>query len=350
MHLRQPIHILGIGNLGKLVAHSLRKSHPETPITLLFHRPSLVEEWNKAGQFIEIVRNGEPDRQSGYSYELVSKEQSTIRNLVVATKAYATVQALKPLRDRLAPLSTLLFLQNGIGTIDEVTSSLFNQSSRPNYLSGILNHGVYTTGPFSAVHAGFADTILGPALPPSTEASTGSRQEETSFLIQQILSATMLAASLVSPSELLQAQLQKLAVNAIINPLTVIFDCFNGELFHNTAIRVLIQAIISELSAVIHAIITSRNGNLDPAISARFSPENLEKIISGVGAKTAKNISSMRQDVRAGRMTEIDYINGYIIAQGAEYGIKCPQNSKLMDLVKEKTLISKSQIPGVFRI
>jgi 2-dehydropantoate 2-reductase len=116
MQSRQPIHILGIGNLGKLVAHSLRKSHPDTPITLLFHRPSLIEEWNKAGQCIEVVRNGVPDRQSDFSYEVVSKEQSTIRNLVVATKAYATVQALKPLRDRLAPLSTLLFLQNGIGT------------------------------------------------------------------------------------------------------------------------------------------------------------------------------------------------------------------------------------------
>ncbi|KAH0557039.1 hypothetical protein GP486_005172 [Trichoglossum hirsutum] len=234
--------------------------------------------------------------------------------------------------------------------MDEVTLSLFNQSFRPNYLAGILNHGVYTTGPFSAVHAGFADTIFGPALLPSTEALTSSRQEETSFLIQQILSAPMLAASLVSPSELLQAQLQKLAINAIINPLTVIFDCFNGELFHSTAIRVLIQAIISELSTVIRAIITSRNGNLDPAILARFSPENLEKVISDVGAKTAKNVSSMRQDVRAGRKTEIDYINGYIIAQGADYGIECPQNSKLVDLVKGKTLISEFQIPEVFKI
>jgi 2-dehydropantoate 2-reductase len=237
------------------------------------------------------------------------------------------------------------------GTIDEVTSSLFDQpSSRPNYLGGILNHGVYTTGPFSAVHAGFADTILGLVPPPSTEAPTGLKQSETAFLIQQILNAPMLAASLVSPSEFLQAQLQKLAINAIINPLTVIFDCFNGELFHSTAIRVLIQAIISELSTVIRAIITSRNENLDPAVLARFSPENLEKVVSDVGAKTAKNVSSMRQDVRAGRKTEIDYINGYIIAQGAHYGIECPQNSKLVDLVKGKTLISEFQIPQVFGI
>jgi 2-dehydropantoate 2-reductase len=83
--------------------------------------------------------------------------------------------------------------------------------------------------------------------------------------------------------------------------LTVIFDCFNGELFRSTAIRLLIQAVISELSTVIRAIITSRNGDLDPAVLTRFSLENLEKVIFDVGAKTAKNVSSMRQDVRAGR-------------------------------------------------
>lgn len=124
MHLVQPIHILGIGNLGKLVAHSLRKSYPATPITLLFHRQTLVEEWNNAGQCIEIVRDGVPDRQRGFSYEYVSQERSKIRNLIVATKTYATVQGLKPLKDRLVSSSTLLFLQNGMGMFSLLTVRL----------------------------------------------------------------------------------------------------------------------------------------------------------------------------------------------------------------------------------
>jgi 2-dehydropantoate 2-reductase len=82
---------------------------------------------------------------------------------------------------------------------------------------------------------------------------------------------------------------------------------------------------------------------------ARFSPEKLEKVISEVSVKTAENISSMRQDVRAERKTEIDYINGYIIARGAEHGIECPQHSRLVRLVKKKALISESQIPEIFQ-
>lgn len=111
----QPIHILGIGSLGKLFAHSIRKSHPQTPITLIFHRPSLADEWIKAGQCIEVVRGGVPDVQSMFSYELASEGQSMIKALIVATKASSTVQALKPLTRRLVPSSSLLFLQNGIG-------------------------------------------------------------------------------------------------------------------------------------------------------------------------------------------------------------------------------------------
>ncbi|KAK2808964.1 hypothetical protein FQN50_004238 [Emmonsiellopsis sp. PD_5] len=361
MSSSQHIHVLGIGNLGKLVAHSIRKSHPKTPITLLFHRPTLAEEWATAGQCIEIVRDGVPDRQNGFNYESVSadgqQQGSVIENLVVATKSYTTVDALKPFKDRLIPSSTLLFLQNGIGTIDEVNSALFNHpSQRPNYLAGIVNHGVYATSKFSSVHAGFANTILGPVLDSSSTAQTPQQEEQTAFLTRQILDAPDLAASLVSPTELLQTQLQKLTVNAVINPLTVIFDCFNGQLFQSEQICKLIRALVSELSGVICAIVASRQAASNAtaaeraAAQARFSAANLNTIVFDVGAKTAKNISSMRQDVLAGRKTEIDYINGYIVAQAAQYGIECPLNEKIVELVRSITLVSEDKIPTVFDI
>jgi hypothetical protein len=116
---RETVHILGLGNLGKFFAHSLAKSNPNTPITLLFHRPSLATEWEKAGRCIEIVTNGIPDRQNGFSVEIIggteAKELRAIQNLIVATKTYATAPALMPLKQRLNSDTTLLFLQNGMG-------------------------------------------------------------------------------------------------------------------------------------------------------------------------------------------------------------------------------------------
>lgn len=229
--------------------------------------------------------------------------------------------------------------------------SLFDQTSlRPFLLAGIVNHGVYKTGQFSAEHIGIANMVMGSALANSNEDSSGLFQKSAAFLCRQILECPELITSLVSPQELLQTQLQKLSVNAVINPLSVIFDCFNGELFYNASIRSLIKALVFETSTVLRGILTSQNSIMDPVVKSRFSGNSLENHIQEIATKTAGNSSSMRQDMHAGRKTEIDYINGYIIAQGLALGIKCPLNLKLVQLVKEKKSVNESEIHDVFGI
>ncbi|CAO2651324.1 Nn.00g096210.m01.CDS01 [Neocucurbitaria sp. VM-36] len=346
----QAIHILGLGNLGKLLAHSLRKSHPDIPITLLFHRPGLVDEWDKAGRSIEVVRDGVPDRQSGFLHEDVSRSRGDIQNLIVATKTYSTVDALQPVSSRLGPLSTLLFLQNGIGTVDEVTSRIFTRpSSRPNYLAGIVNHGVYATSAFSSVHAGVANAVIGPVSSHNPTEAGPPDMLTTTHMARLIADCTVLSVSLVSAPELLLVQLQKLAINAIINPLTVIFDCYNGELFMDPAVCTLIEQLIVEISVVIQSIISSQIQLFNKNVLTGFSPENLHKVVLAVGEKTAKNISSMRQDRRAGRRTEIDYINGYIVTRGANHNIPCPLNTRVVELVQQERRVSPDQIDEIFR-
>lgn len=51
--------------------------------------------------------------------------------------------------------------------------------------------------------------------------------------------------------------------------------------------------------------------------------------------KTAQNVSSMLQDVRIRRRTEIDAINGAIVALGHEMDIDTPENSLLCHQIKE---------------
>lgn len=45
----------------------------------------------------------------------------------------------------------------------------------------------------------------------------------------------------------------------------------------------------------------------------------------------------MREDIRKSRITEIDYINGYIVRRGEERGLKCVLNYMLLQLVKGKS-------------
>ena len=50
--------------------------------------------------------------------------------------------------------------------------------------------------------------------------------------------------------------------------------------------------------------------------------------------RTAGNVSSMLQDVRAHRRTEVERINGAVVAGGLECGIPTPVNETLYLLVK----------------
>ena len=43
----------------------------------------------------------------------------------------------------------------------------------------------------------------------------------------------------------------------------------------------------------------------------------------------------MAQDVLKGRRTEIEFINGYIAAKGAEIGVPAPTNARITEIVKK---------------
>jgi 2-dehydropantoate 2-reductase len=332
------IYILGVGNLGILFAHALSQTLIAPPITLLLHRPGLLEDWESGGQKITITTNGVPSTSSAYSVELVKPESGdVIRNLIVATKAVQTASALRFVKHRLTRESTVLFAQNGMGTMDEVTSDIFSdEQARPRYLTCITSHGVYSQGSFRSVHAGLAHVTIG-------QVSTSPAAPR--YLIDQIVSAPILTAREVDPAELLRLQLEKLVVNAMINPLTAIFNCQNGMLFNREPITRLMRLLLQETSLVVLSLPALCS---DPSTASRFSTQSLETVILDVAAKTAQNTSSMLQDVRAGRKTEIDYINGYIVRKGQEQGVECRHNEELVRMIKEGVVIGFDEIESHF--
>jgi 2-dehydropantoate 2-reductase len=57
-------------------------------------------------------------------------------------------------------------------------------------------------------------------------------------------------------------------------------------------------------------------------------------MIIDVSVKWPLQMSSMAQDLAKGKPTEIDYLNGAIVAKGKEYGIATPMNAMLVSIVK----------------
>ena len=119
----QRVYILGIGNLGKLFAHSLAQN--KLPVTLLLHRKGLLKEWKEAGRNIQIMRDGIWNKQFQLDVELIAtaadddigieSRGDPIKNVIVTTKAPRTAAALAQIKHRLDQGSSILFTQNGMG-------------------------------------------------------------------------------------------------------------------------------------------------------------------------------------------------------------------------------------------
>lgn len=280
-------------------------------------------------------------------------DDERIDSLIITVKAVQTIKALENVKHRLTPDSTILFLQNGMGILEEVNEKIFpDPATRPNYLVGTTTHGLYRLTPFKVVHAGLGTTILGDlnlasdgkARTARTENDTESDPENetesdpitddtpqtTRHLIQTLTRSPALTALHFDSVRLLQVRLEKLAMNSVINPLTVLYDCRNGELLYNFFLSRVMRLLLIEISAVICAMPELQGVS---GVHARFSPERLRLNATTLINRTSGNKSSMLHDVHSGRQTEVEYMNGYIVKKGDELGIKCALNYMMMQLI-----------------
>jgi len=302
-----------------------------------------------------LPREESEDRQSQLGSDRILSEpgetgalenNDVILNLIVSVKAPQTVRAVQAVAHRLTHESTILFLQNGMGIIDEVNDEVFpDEKYRPTYIIGVVSHGLYSTRNFSVIHAGEGTIALGvmPRMP-----MTERKQPE--YLTQLAASARYLLRTMTRtpvfvavgfpPTDLLQQQLDKLAVNCILNPLTALMDCKNGALLSNFSLARVMRLLLAEISLVIKNLPELKNV---PNVNVRFDPLRLERLVVSIANSTTGNTSSMLQDLRVGKLTEIDYINGYIVKRGEEMGVHCVMNYMLVHMIKGKRKISQEQ-------
>jgi 2-dehydropantoate 2-reductase len=94
--------------------------------------------------------------------------------------------------------------------------------------------------------------------------------------------------------------------------------------------------LLQEISQIIRALPELQTIH---NIEKTFGVKKLEaRVISSI-EQTGKNVSSMLQDVRDGKKTDIDFYNGYLVHRAMELGIDCPRNQMLLHLVKGRQAI-----------
>ncbi|EAU92816.1 hypothetical protein CC1G_01861 [Coprinopsis cinerea okayama7 len=407
-------HILGLGPIGSLVAHNLRRYlSPEHGITLIFKNK---EQALTRERCLRVENNGVVTKSSGFDMEVfnnsplpvrkgrapivtptppvtspaianLTQTPEPIQSLIISAKAHQTVPAIRLLEPRLKPSSTIVLLQNGMGVYEELLNTVFrNPEQRPHIILASNTHGAYFFDGQRVIHAGIGALEFGIApdyrgrnFEAALEAATPANPSPP-LLIKDIavegdpeyphyrsLRDTVAAlkglgalhTSWKPISAIQLAMRRKVVVNSVINPLTALMRCRNGEIFKSEAGQSICSSVAAEAAAAFAAQIKAEtsvflkemaNEGVDPTtidtgrIPPSLTQESLEKEILRVASVTAGNQSSMLVDLERGRDTEIEYMNGYLTRLGQSYGVPMPVTSMLYNLVKMRTQIPLDQM------
>ena len=243
-------------------------------------------------------------------YPLVYSQMGDIKSadiVILCLKSFHITAAVKQLAQEMSPHCIVILAHNGMGTLAGVTKLLPREQT---VLAMLTTHGCLRNSPLAITHTGLGQSDIGLL---SGQLSLKQQQQLTSKLHHALPQVSF-------HQDIVKKQWLKLAVNCVINPLTAINNIDNGEVNDdkfNEQVNLLLAEII-EISQV---------ENIELVFT------DLQALVYKVAQATAKNCSSMRSDVLAGRATEIDYINGYIHRLGKKNNVATPQNTQLWQQV-----------------
>jgi 2-dehydropantoate 2-reductase len=346
--------ILGAGSIGSLLAYNLAKAQVVAPV-LMLRDAARQMDFKKRGSSVYFCGNDTPLSQFGIRHnynteplltgegikiETMTPDQikEPLSHIIVTTKAQSTLSALFNYRDAIDCNTAMLFLQNGMGLKEQMDAKVWlNEDDKPHIFFGVTTHGAHRLpSPFYEYrHAGQGQIDMAVA--------PGTLLEENPF--EEILqsSPTLGCQDTMPYPELLLKQSQKLVVNACVNPLTALMDCNNGQLLDSYATSTIINTVVFESSIILREYLLDTIGHqINPAlISSALKPQRLNELINKVLQLTHDNSSSMREDVRNNRVTEIRYINKFLMDMGNKYKKPITANLMLYNLVNAQQDFNK---------
>lgn len=301
------ITVVGAGAMGMLFGALLARGG--NGVTLVDgRRADTVSAINRRGVTVE-----EPDgsRFTARLAAATNAADATAADLfLVLVKTPYTEASLRPFAGRLPMGALVLSLQNGLGNEETIARTL---GRRVSVGLGVTGHTCERTGTGAVRHRDSGPTIIG--LP------DGSRPSAL-----EAAAAAFSAAGIGTRTtrHVRDHVWQKLLVNAGINALTALSELTNGELLSAPELATSARRLVAEAAAVARA---------ERVALPEHDPYDL---VRAVAAASPAARSTMLQDVAAGRVTEIDAINGAIVRLGERHGTDVTANRLVTALVRQR--------------
>lgn len=300
--MRPRVAILGAGAMGTLFAYLLAEHND---VTLVDVRGDVVETINTEGG----VRLDDGDVRPTLATQDPARAFAT-NYLFVFVKAPNTLGAIRPFAGQLNPATPIVSLQNGLGNEEAIKTAL---GGTVPLVIGITNEAGIAVGHGRSRRAGVGVTVVG-----SAGAST-----PTVRAVGDLIGGAGLECRVAY--DIRPHLWGKLLANAAINPISALADAKNGIITSDADAAELARAVALESAAVARAL----------RVNLPFG--DAWEYVREVVASSSDARNSMTIDLAARMKTEIDHVNGAIVAAGRRLGIATPYNDALVRLVRAKT-------------
>jgi 2-dehydropantoate 2-reductase len=294
--------IIGPGAIGACLAMRLATAADGPRVTLIDHRPDRAARLS--GRPIVVHT---PDGDLEKIIPVLTAPDAPPDLVILAVKAHAAPAAAAAAAGWIGQ-APVVAMQNGLGAAAEAAQAL----PAAQVITAVSYQAANRVGEGEFIHVANLETLLGyEGRPPDAAASA----------VAAMFNAAGLPARV--EADMTPAVWGKLLINAALNPVAALAGVVNGEVALRRTLRAMAQAIAEEGEATARAA-----GVALPSASAA------EATMEGA-RRTAANRCSMLQDIEAGRMTEIEYLNAAIVRTAEAHGVAVPTNRAITALVRQ---------------
>ena len=284
--------VLGAGAIGSLYGSKLSSLNKVT----LIARKSHADEINKNGLRIIGLEN------KTFNIKAVTKIKNIEKNtlILLTSKVYDNEKSIIGIKNLIKNDTIILCLQNGLCSEDIVKKIVGKKCL---VLRGVTNFGAVFLKPGVVEYKNYSYT--------SIEKSRASGKIAENF--------KQCGLNGFVSSNIKFDMWKKLVFNCVLNPVTAILKIEN-------------RVITDERLDSLKKLIADECVKVAEKDGINFKIDFVRTI--NIEFKNSRNVSSMRQDLMKGKKTEIDYLNGAVASLGKKYGVNCPVNESLADIIK----------------
>ena len=252
----------------------------------------------------------------------------------ISVKSYDTEGVTKAIKPFLAPDGYVVSLQNCIN--EDAISAIIGADKTLGVIASIISVELYEAGRIRRMAAKGGDK--------HTVFRIGEVNGGETDRVKELVALFSLIDSTKATTNLFGERWSKLIQNSMRNGVAAVTGLTSGECDSNESPRRFAIRVGGEGVRVADklGIKLVGLGGMQPEQLAKASEGDIAAMAEVEKIMIARNASnpragiqrpSMAQDMKKGRRTEVEFMNGYIADKGRKLGIATPSNLKLVDLV-----------------